>query len=166
MVPRIAFAGWAREGKDVAATPLINAGYARVAFGDIIKRQVDPLVRQYLGYSAFTEDNAQKTQIRGLLEQWGEANYAGVMKEFFDGLPPRAVNTRLVRVAEASRWREEGGVIWRVRRPGAYPATIWEDKRLKELYEDGLIDDELPNDGDIPTLWRRVVERAGCATGA
>ena len=40
MANLIAFAGYAREGKDAAATRLINLGWKRIAFGDIIKRQI------------------------------------------------------------------------------------------------------------------------------
>ena len=40
MANLIAFAGYAREGKDAAAMRLINLGWKRIAFGDIIKRAV------------------------------------------------------------------------------------------------------------------------------
>ena len=101
MADLIAFAGYAREGKDAAAQRLITSGWKRCAVGDIIKRQMDPLINHHLGFSAFTEDDTQKKQIRPILEQWGEVNYDGVMREFFDTLPSRAVNTRLVRLREA-----------------------------------------------------------------
>ena len=104
MADLIAFAGYAREGKDAAAQRLITSGWKRCAFGDIIKAQLDPLMKEHLGFSAFTEDDTQKKQIRPILEQWGEVNYDGVMREFFDTLPPRAVNTRLVRLREAKEW--------------------------------------------------------------
>ena len=54
--------------------------------------------------ACFTEDDTQKKKIRPILEQWGEVNYDGVMKEFFHTLPSRAVNTRLVRLREAKEW--------------------------------------------------------------
>lgn len=104
MANLIAFAGYAGEGKDAAAQRLITSGWKRCAFGDIIKRQMDPLINHHLGFSAFTEDDTQKKQIRPILEQWGEVNYDGVMREFFDTLPSRAVNTRLVRLREAKEW--------------------------------------------------------------
>jgi hypothetical protein len=106
MANLIAFAGYAREGKDAAAQRLIADGWKRCAFGDIIKRQMDPLINHHLGFSAFTEDDTQKKKIRPILEQWGEVNYDGVMREFFDTLPARAVNTRLVRLREAKEWME------------------------------------------------------------
>ena len=107
----IAFTGVAGAGKDAASAPLIAAGYGRSAFGDIIKRQVDPLVQKYMGFSAFTEDRAQKPLIRRTLESWGEDNYDSIFQEFFDTLPEKCVNTRLCRVREAKEWVRRGGVI-------------------------------------------------------
>jgi len=156
MANLIAFAGYAREGKDAAAQRLIADGWERCAFGDIIKRQMDPLINHHLGFSAFTEDDAQKKKIRPILEQWGEVNYDGVMREFFDTLPARAVNTRLVRLREAKEWMRRGGIILRIRRPGIEPATDWERDRLQELYDAGLIHDTLLNEGTVEQLWNRV----------
>ena len=156
MANLIAFAGYAREGKDAAAQRLIADGWKRCAFGDIIKRQMDPLINHHLGFSAFTEDDTQKKQIRPILEQWGEVNYDGVMREFFDTLPSRAVNTRLVRLREAKEWMRRGGIILRIRRPGVEPATDWERDRLQELYDGGAIHDTILNEGTVEQLWNRV----------
>ena len=156
MADLIAFAGYAREGKDAAAQGLITSGWKRCAFGDIIKVQLDPLIKEHLGFSAFTEDDTQKNQIRPILEQWGEVNYDGVMREFFDTLPPRAVNTRLVRLREAKEWMRRGGIILRIRRPGVEPATDWERDRLQELYDGGAIHDTILNEGTVEQLWNRV----------
>ena len=156
MADLIAFAGYAREGKDAAAQRLIASGWKRCAFGDIIKRQMDPLINHHLGFSAFTEDDTQKKQIRPILEQWGEVNYDGVMREFFETLPARAVNTRLVRLREAKEWMWRGGIILRIRRPGIEPATDWERDRLQELYDGGVIHDTLLNEGTVEQLWNRV----------
>jgi hypothetical protein len=156
MANLIAFAGYAREGKDAAAAKLISIGWNRVAFGDIIKSQIDSLVKQHLGFSAFTEIDSEKRQIRPILEQWGEVNYDGVMREFFNTLPRRAVNTRLVRLREAREWIKRGGIILRVRRPNIDPATEWERDRLKELYDGGVIHDTIINDGTIEQLHNRV----------
>jgi len=161
MANLIAFAGYAREGKDAAASKLISLGWNRVAFGDIIKRQIDSLVQQHLGFSAFTENNVEKQQIRPILEQWGEVNYDGVMREFFDSLPTLAVNTRLVRLREAKEWIRRGGIILRIRRPGVDPATEWERTRLQELYDGGVIHDTVLNDGTIEQLHNRVQFFAG-----
>lgn len=157
MASLVAFTGFARAGKDVAAQCLIDAGYKRVAFGDIIKRQIDPLVTQHLGFSAFTEDDSLKIKIRPLMELWGDMNYFGVMREFFDSLPPKAVNTRLVRTQEANEWRRRGGIIVHISRPGSKPATGWERDRLCELQSAGLIDHTIENDGNVENLWSKVL---------
>jgi len=160
-VHRIALAGYARVGKDEAAKPLIERGYTRVAFGDIIKRQVDSLVQQHLGFSAFTEDNAQKQQIRPILEQWGEVNYDNIMAEFFGTLPQKAVNTRLTRAREALEWVRCGGVIVEIRRPGVGPATDWERERLEELRGTGLITHVIENNGRIENLADKMLQLVG-----
>lgn len=156
MANLVAFAGFARTGKDTAAGMLIRRGYKRVAFGDVIKRHVDPLVRKHLGFSAFTENDAEKRQIRPLLEQWGEVNYDGVMREFFEALPELAVNTRLVRKREGVEWIKRGGVIIHVVRPGVDAATDWERERLSELYNNGLIGAKVVNSGNVEELWACV----------
>lgn len=164
----IALAGYAGVGKDEAAKALIQAGYTRVAFGDIIKRQVDALVKQHLGFSAFTEDRTQKPLIRRTLESWGEDNYDQIMREFFESLPERAVNTRLVRVREATEWVRRGGIIIRIDRPGVGPATEWEEARLTELKREGLIHWTIHNGASPQWLHREVLkfaEQEGvCAT--
>jgi hypothetical protein len=161
MANLIAFAGFAREGKDAAAAKLVSLGWSRTAFGDIIKRQVDSLVKQHLGFSAFTEIDLEKRKIRPILEQWGEVNYDGVMQEFFGSLPNYAVNTRLVRLREAKEWIDRGGIILRIRRPGVEPATDWERTRLQELYDGGVIHDTIINDSSLEVLWDRVGRFAG-----
>lgn len=130
---RIAFAGYAGSGKDTAATRLIQRGFKRVCFGDIIKRQLDSVIQQHFGFSAFTEDREQKALIRGVLEQWGDANYEKIGEEFFRDLPVLAVNTRLVRVREAEKWVEGGGFIFVMHRPGLEPSSKWEEQCLTEL---------------------------------
>jgi hypothetical protein len=159
--PLIAFAGLAGAGKDVAAVPLIEAGYHRCCFGDIIKRQVDGLVRRHFGFSAHTLDRTEKEQIRRTLESWGEDNYTGVMFEFFRDLVCPAVNTRLVRVREATEWRKRGGVIWLITRHHNNGATDWERDRLGELLEAGMIDDEIENNSTAQVLHWEIGRRAG-----
>ena len=157
----IAFAGYAGAGKDVAATNLITGhGYKRRCFGDIIKRQVDGLVLEHFGFSAFTEDRSQKVQIRRTLESWGEDNYDAILEEFMTSLPERVVNTRLVRVREANEWCEAGGVIWEITRPGVGPATQWEADRLEELRDSQRITRIFTNDQDPENLAVRVFDAA------
>jgi hypothetical protein len=152
----IALCGYARTGKDEAAKALIADGYHRRCFGDIIKGQIDELVRRHLGFSAFTQDDAQKARIRHILEHWGDANYDGITREFFATLPEKCVNTRLVRLREAREWKARGGVILEVRRPGAEACSSWEAANLYKLQEAGVIDAVLNNDGGIAELHAAI----------
>jgi hypothetical protein len=152
----IAFCGYGRAGKDEAAKTLIKAGYARVAFGDIIKGVFDELVKNFLGFSAFTEDSAQKQQIRPLLEQGGEVFYDYVYNTFFSQLPSRAVNTRLCRVREAKEWIKRGGIIVEVVRPGLKPDTQWSKDIVDGLKMEGLVTYQIHNDGTLEDLAVKV----------
>lgn len=152
----VAFTGLSGAGKDEAAKCLLDAGYRRHNFGDIIKRQLDPLVKKHLGFSAHTEDRTKKAIIRRTLEMWGEDNYENILAEFLDTLPKRAVNTRLVRLKEAYAWKQRGGVIVCIERPNHRPATEWEADRLQELIDANVIDATVHNKSDIPTLQTNV----------
>lgn len=153
----VAFTGFAGAGKDEAAKWLSARGYKRHNFGDIIKKQIDPIVQENFGFSAFTEDRDQKAKIRRVLEEWGEANYQSIMDEYFADLTPPAVNTRLVRVQEAEAWKARGGRIIEVRRANLQAATQWEYERLRELHAGGFIDSVIGNDGTPEDLHRELV---------
>ena len=155
----IAFAGYARCGKDTACDALVPHGYKRVAFGDLIKRQVDQLCQNHLGFSSFTQDDHEKKQIRPLLELWGDVNYDAITDEFFETLPEKAVNGRIVRLREAYKWKERGGHIVMIVRPEVAPATEWEAARLAELQNAGVIDMTILNT-DLNEFKEEVVEYA------
>lgn len=154
--PLIAFTGYARSGKDEAAKPLIAAGYNRVAFGDIIKAQCDSMVRQHLGFSAFTEVDSEKVQIRRTLQYWGEDNYENIFREFFERLTPPAVNTRLCRLREAEEWVRRGGILVNVTRPGVGPETPWSQEINAAIRGSGLIHTTIDNCGTIEQLYEAV----------
>lgn len=191
---RVAFAGYARSGKDEAGKALIELGYTKSAFGDIIKRRVkhmggkdlaeviewvtdneisgdDVLAVIAKGFALvytgdidpYTEDNADKNRIRILLERYGETYYDEILTEYLVSLPEKAVNTRLVRCKEAQAWRDAGGIIISVQRPGAGPASHWERDRLNELAAAGHIYKTIINDGSIEDLHRVVREIVGIA---
>lgn len=159
VVPLIALAGYARVGKDTAAEALRDIGYHHVSFGSIIKRQLDRLIVENLGFSAFTEKDDEKSRIRNTLQAWGDDNYEAILQEFFRSLPNRAVNSRLVRTREAMEWVKRGGVIVEIRRPGKGPATDWERDRLEELRGSGLIDFSITAT-TVPELKEKVVQYA------
>lgn len=149
--PLVAFTGLSGVGKDEAARWLIDRGYQRWNFGDRIKAEVDGVIRQYFGFSAFTEVREEKAQIRPILEQWGECRYAEILHQFLTLMPHKAVNTRLVRVREAREWKKRGGVI-SIIRLDVPPATPWEVDRMRELIAADLIDATIDNDGSIDDL--------------
>jgi hypothetical protein len=153
----IAFTGFSRAGKDTAARPLIAAGYARHNFGDIIKRQLDPLVREHFGFSAFTERTLEKTAIRRTLEMWGEDNYDRILAEFLTTLPDRAVNTKVMRLREARAWTERGGIIVEIRRPGLTAFGSFERECIAELHSAGLISHTIWNWGTEDDLAKQVL---------
>lgn len=156
---RIAFVGYARAGKDEAAKALYPLGYARSNFGDLIKSELDDLVKRHFRFSAFTEIDQQKQRIRATLQAWGDDNYDRLLGLYFSHLPKRVVNTRLVRVAEAKRWVEEGGVLVRVTRPGISPATEWEFRAMQDLED--IIDFHavIVNDGTVEELHRNTFNK-------
>ena len=152
----IAFTGFGRAGKDEAAKVLITAGYERCSLGNIIKAQLDPLVRRHFGFSAFTEDTGQKARIRRTLESWGEDNYEELQRSFFDSLPPKAVNTRLCRLREAQDWVSRGGIIVEVRRPGIEAETSWVEEQMADLHQHKMIHSVVSNEGTIPELHAKI----------
>lgn len=154
--PLVAFAGFARTGKDEAARALIQTGYTKVAFGDIIKAQLNSLIEYHLGFSAFTEKDEEKAKIRRTLQFWGEDNYDNIFDTFFKRLVPPSVNPRLCRLREAQKWVEMGGIIINVTRPGIGPETEWSEEVNKTLQDSGLIHSTLLNDGSIESLHDKV----------
>ncbi len=163
----VAFAGYAGTGKDTAALALIQRGYQRRCFGDVIKDLFDPLVRQHLGFSAHTGDRTQKAKIRELLVHGGEAFYDVVSQRFFDAVDDlieqdrRVVNTRLCRPPEAREWQRRGGIIVELVRPGCGPAEPMEAQWLEEIRALGLIAATVVNNADVETLHLQVLSAAG-----
>ena len=150
---RIALHGYARVGKDEVGKILASRyGLGRVAFGDLIKSDLDELIHRHLGFSAFTTSDEQKAKIREVLVHWGYSNYQSIEKRFFDALPERAVNTRIFRARECSLWRERGGKILLVKRPGYNAAEPKEREELDQCIAAGLIDGVVHNDLDIKHL--------------
>lgn len=160
---RVAFCGWARSGKDEAGRALIAKGYQRVCFGDLIKADLNALIKQHFGFSAFTQVDAEKKLIRPILEIWGDVNYNGIMNRFFADLPELAVNTRLVREREAKKWIESGGVLVWLTRPGNEPATEWEkqaaDNLLFNIGPQNFV--YIANDGTVEELHAEILKFVG-----
>lgn len=158
----VAFHGYARVGKDTAGQALIEAfpGMERVVLGDIIKRDVDKVLREYTGISAFTNDPVKKEQIRGFLVEAGYYRYDYYLSLFQRELEGKnlVVNTRIFRLEECIWWVERGGIIIEIQRPGYGPSEPREEEELQLVRSIGLIHATVVNDGDIDTFKRRVVE--------
>jgi dephospho-CoA kinase len=159
---RVAIAGAARTGKDEVAKSLVTElGYTRHSFGDILKRQLRPLLLQYTGIDAFTEIDAEKKIIRPTLEAWSVTNGPGLVREYWETAPAKLINNRLVKVDEAAEFKNHGGVIVWLERPGKGPVSAWEAEQLEKLKASGLIDLTLLNDGTLEDLRRKVLELFG-----
>jgi hypothetical protein len=159
--PHIAFAGFARVGKDEAGAVLVANGYKRMAFGDIIKAQLDNLIKEHFGFSAFTTNTAEKTKIRCTLESWGEDNYESILKQFMEQMSKSelpVVNTRIMRAREVIEWKKAGGVVVLVVRPGTAPFGKFETDCMMEILP--LIDYTIDNDSDLTALQAKVLDLA------
>lgn len=156
----IAFTGYAGCGKDLAAQILIDEhNFQRRCFGDIIKRQLAPVIKEHFGFDPLTADHQQKSQIRSTLESWGNENYTAIMDEFFTDLPDRCVNTRICRRREAVEWKERGGVIIEIIRFDLAVEPGPSDKQwLMEI--EPFVDRTIYNRTTPESLWTQVMEVA------
>ena len=142
---RIALHGYAGVGKDVVVGEhLIKK---RRAFGDIIKADLDEEIRAIYGFSAFTEDRSQKALIRDQLVKYGYDHSESIERRFFEALPERCVNTRILRPRECKLWKEAGGVIILVTREGYKAAEPKEEEEVLACWHAGLISYVLANNG-------------------
>lgn len=133
-IKRIGLFGYARSGKSTIAKFLCEQGFALTSPGTIIKRQLEDLVQKELGFSAFTEDDAQKKLIRPLLEIWGEVAYDKIQAEFLGNLPLKCVNARIQTKRQVQDWIDAGGKVFFVERPGCAPETEFEDRCISDIF--------------------------------
>jgi hypothetical protein len=115
------------------------------------------------GYTLFFVNNGNLAVTPAVVK---DANYDGITAEFFADLPPKVVNTRLVRVREAVEWRKRGGTVIEIKRIGYGPASEWERDCLQELREAGCIDTTIVNDGTIEELHGQVRSLVRCEAQA
>ncbi len=159
---RIGLTGYARAGKDEVCRILMDEyGLKRVAFGDHIKSDMDDFIQKKFGFSAFTENDAQKSLIRGLLIEHGYARYDYFLQQLMSDLPERCVNARIFRVEEAVIWRNAGGTLYRVARPGNQAAEPKEEAELRRLHDGGFISGTLINSGSLADLRHEVMHEFG-----
>jgi len=155
---RVALLGYARTGKDTVGIMLIEQqGFDRVAVGDYIKSQLDPVIQAHLGHSAFTEDDELKENIRETLVHFGYANYENILDEFMEHIPKKAVNTRLYRFKEAIKWKGlKGSELWLISRPGYGPKEPKVKEELDQIIDAGMIDRVIHNDQCKEALQHKV----------
>lgn len=135
----VALHGFGRSGKDTFGKILVSEySFTRFCFGDIIKRQLDNVIRAAFGCSSFSEEHKEK--FRRTLEAWGCDNESNITEEYFCGLKGRIVNTRLMRLPEALRWKKAGGVIIWIVRDKQEPATEMEQECLLSMVKARMID--------------------------
>ncbi len=148
----IAFTGYGHAGKDAAAKPLIDHGYTRRCFGDVIKKQCKELIQNEMGLDSFTEDPVEKHTLRPILETWGEVNYDNISNEFYENLPEYCVNTRISRTPEVIRWIERGGIIVAIDRPGVVAQTQWEERIINDQLAHESVPLIIVNDSSVQKL--------------
>ena len=156
----IGFTGYARSGKSTAAGLIVQRypKFKRYALGHVIKESADPVLKAYLGISAFTEDPDEKRIIRDFLVHHGYQWYSVLFERYKKSVlhEPYLVNERIFRPVEATWWRGQGGYIFEVTTPGLEPAEPKEAEELELLRHLGLIDGVLYNDGTLEGLYREL----------
>ncbi len=148
---RIALTGYARTGKDSIAYVLKSLfGLEPVSIGNLAKRELDNLCIRYFGFSAFTENDEQKTKIRKILIEWIEAHEERLIHELGSSLGPhqRVINPRIVSPKQMRAWKEIGGVVVCIKRPEIGPANAHENLNLATCTHLGLIDSVYVNGVD------------------
>jgi hypothetical protein len=170
----IGLLGAARSGKDTVAKILADVhGFHVVSTGFHIKKRLDPAIQSAFGFSAHTEIDKEKDQIRTTLQAFGNAARAVVehdlwneitvksMADQLDNRPSRFVNTRLIEADECQRWLERGGTLWRIIRPGKV-MNEFEEKQYNLLLSQNptAISEHIMNSGSVNDLTVRVIDRS------
>lgn len=183
----VGFTGFAGSGKDEACKILEAAGYNRVSMGDIIKRRLhtaSPLsllavilwmvcnrtkwvefcsvcqaikILRVDMVDVYETDLAVKNKFRPLLEWYGMCYYDSILRELIENIRLPVYCNRIMRVEEATAWRDGGGILIEILRPGSEAATRFEGEQIFSLLNGGLIDYTLLNDGTTQELWDKVL---------
>jgi hypothetical protein len=168
MRPIIGFIGYARVGKDTAASALTSRGFQRVAFADALKLDCEKIIGMPI--AAMTPE--QKEFWRPLMVEYGRLRRAQ-HEDFWVWQvectlrtvePSTPVCITDVRYANECRWiLEQGGTLVMVTRPGYNAANDEEAHSILEIMNSDWIFDKvtmLPNTGEIAQLKRRTVDIA------
>lgn len=168
---KVGFVGVAGAGKDEAGKVLLGLDYQRHNLGDLIKRDLDPIVQKRRGFSAFTENRVEKERFRSSLEYVGNDFYDSYMAEYWLTAPKRMFSTRVQRAKEGQMWRERDHPLILVKRtilnPYKFmrtihpylwlePKTEFERQTMQEIMP--YVTHTIINDSSISLLQDRVEE--------
>lgn len=177
--PLIGLSGYARTGKDSVATVLSALfGYERFAFADGIRTMLeilDPMIgletsltREVAasGWDAVKGDRFHGAEARRLMQLMGDAGrrlfgpnawvtaLESVIAEQVGQFGQSPIVVSDVRFPNEAEWvRRNGGVIWRVDRPGVGPINGHVSEKYIEEISPDLV---LQNDGDLSCLAEKV----------
>lgn len=139
--------GYAGTGKTTLANALAAAlpGAEVASFADALKAECDPILKEHLGISAFTQDPEQKKLIRGFLVARGAGRRAYNYNHWIDVLAhslagdgPFVVDD--VRYANEARWvRGFNGMVFGLQRAGVGPANTEERISMSAFTPDVIV---------------------------
>lgn len=150
----IGITGYARSGKDTffnrSKIFLEKEGMKanRIAFADALKLELDPLLKEKMGISAFTEDDYEKELIRPLLVTYGTELRRKVNPNcWIEGIQPSVIEALQddewvfvtdVRFENEAQWiRMNNGVLVHISRKDIGPANHQEHTqyvRMKKFF--------------------------------
>lgn len=161
----IGLAGYAQVGKDTAAKVLIEQGFSRFAFADILKREVNDMLSA-VGIADNVHNEERKKFWRDMLVFWGAKRRAISRDYWVTQLEESIRNWNLVghdivitdvRYLNEVKWiQEQGGkVIW-IHRPEYPPANDEESLSFYAIRQQATDITHLDNDGTIEELHNKI----------
>lgn len=159
----IGIAGYAQVGKDTAGRGLVEAGFQRFAFADVLKDEVNAMLRA-VGIADDTHQELQKKFWRDFLVFWG-AKRRAISPDYWIGkleASIRSLHVNIVitdvRYLNEVKWIESlGGQVIYLSRPGYGPANE-EEKQSFDAIRSSANLVEVCNDASIPGLWSKVAK--------
>lgn len=179
----IGLSGYAQSGKDTAAEVLVDRGFKRVAFADVLRDMayaIDPIVRvgsendpdyetviafsplsnliDIFGWDVAKEDN---DDVRRLLQRLGTEAGRDILGEniWVDTALSRAEGDIVVTDVrfpnEVRGIEERGGVVVRITRPGVGPKNTHASETSLEDWE---FEYTVLNDGSIEDLHQNLLD--------
>ena len=154
-------------GKDTAAEALIDRGFTRFAFADILKQEVNDMLSA-VGVTDNVHNEEQKKFWRDLLVFWGRKRrqinkdyWITQLERDMDFHPKRnrrAVISDVRYMNEVNWVQEQGGkVIW-IHRPGYQPTNEEENMSFDVIRQQAWDIINLDNNGTIEELHKKVLD--------